>query len=689
METMSLVVLEGVGLSYGKKTIVADLGLRIADGDRIGVVGPNGSGKTTLMRLIAGQQAPDVGEVRTSRGLRIGYLPQDLVLNDERGLLAFVLESVPGRSDLEARIAAATEELEAVIAERPDSEEAMAAVERLSAMHEEQSHLDLHYTEHEALKILNGLGFRANESQRPVSELSGGWKMRAVLASLLFQRPDVLLLDEPTNHLDMPSVAWFGAFLKTHRGGFLMICHDREFLNEQITRVVSFESEGVRSYQGNYDSYQKQRAEERTILANQAKNMAKKREQTQEFIDRFRAKASKASAVQSRVRQLEKMEDVALHQDRAVIRIRFPPTKRPGNEVLRVDDVSHSFGEHRVLEHVSITVPVGERVGIIGVNGAGKTTLLKIMAGELSPSSGKVALGHNVDLGYYAQHHTDTLNGNNTVYDEVAQYGKDVGMTQVRTLLGAFLFHGDDVDKKIRVLSGGERARVALARMLIHPGNVMLMDEPTNHLDLDSSEALAEALAQYDGSVVFVSHNRSFVRRLATQIWNVEDGHVEIYPGTLDEYLERCQRLAAEGREGASAAPTAMRTEGGGKGPSSAADLRGANQVSGRSRETSRERKRREAEIRNQRSKRIGPLARRSKELEVRIAQLEEEQRERNSLLEDPAVFGDDQRRFPILASLQTAAEKIEELTARWMGVQEEIETIEAELAAEEALLDS
>jgi ATP-binding cassette subfamily F protein 3 len=654
---MSLLVFENVSLSYGKKRILSDLDLRIGAGDRIGLIGPNGSGKTSLLRIIAADQGIDQGELRRATHLRIGYLPQDLAVKGGVSLRDFVLRSVPGRAELEAQLADAEKEL-AELTAKGDEEGTLEAAARLSELHDENARFEMNFAEHEALRILAGLGFVPTDFDRDLSELSGGWKMRAVLAGLLYQRPDLLLLDEPTNHLDMPSVAWFAAFLARYRGAFILICHDREFLNEQIEKVVSFEMEGVRQYQGDYESYLEARELEREILENQSKNLARKRAQAEEFIDRFRAKASKASLVQSRIKQLEKMGDVQTHQARAKLRFTFPPATRAGADVLRLVDLEKSYGSHVVFSHVSNIVKRGDRIGIIGVNGAGKTTLLKTMAGELEATAGEVEIGHNVRIGYYAQHHAEILHADRTVYEEVSGVSKEAGVTRVRTLLGAFLFSGDDVEKKIKVLSGGERARVALAKMLIDPGNVILMDEPTNHLDLDSSEALAEALATFDGTLVFVSHNRSFVRRLATKIWDVGGGTVATYPGTLDEYLASSTERLEHAMDAEVEEPKKKATAQGDK-----------------------DRKRLEAEFRNERSRKLAPLEKRAKELEARITSLEAEQKKRSELLEDPAVYQDDAKRFALLTELQVDAAKIEELTERWGAIHEEIEQAESELA--------
>ncbi len=664
---MSLAVFENVSLAYGKKTIVDELDLRIGATDRIGLIGPNGSGKTSLLRMLAAEQAPDGGRIRLRRGLRLGYLPQDIAVASEKPLLDFVVASVEGREELARDISECEAELatleEAVKRGERSNDDLMDVVERLSDLHERATHYELHYTEHEATRILHGLGFEQTDLRRPLSELSGGWKMRAVLGALLFQKPDLLLLDEPTNHLDLPSVTWFADFLRAHDRSFILICHDREFLNEQIARVVSFEIEGVRQYAGDYEQYVRQRGEEEIILENKAKNLAREREQTERFINRFRAQATKARAVQSRVKQLEKMEEVQTFGSRRVMRFKFPPSERAPSEVLRIEGLGKRFGEHQVLSDVALHVRRGEKVGIIGKNGAGKTTLLRMIAGELEASAGKISFGYGVKHGYYAQHHAETLYAADTIYDTVAREKPDAGATRTRSVLGAFLFSGDDVDKKIGVLSGGERSRVALARLLINPGNLLLMDEPTNHLDLDSSEALADSLSGYDGSMLFVSHNRSFVRRLATRIWNVEDGRVETYPGTLDEYMDSCRRrLAGE-------QPRDAGKDKKGK-PEEQRAPRG-------DRDAEKERKRKEAELRASKNaeKRLATEVER---LEREIGELETAQATRSSQLSDPDVYADKARSQKLIDEFRDAQQKLESLQARWEKALTELEAARA-----------
>ena len=687
---MSLVVFDSLSLGFGQKTIVADLNLRIGASDRIGLIGPNGSGKTSLLRMLAGQQSYDKGSLRFARGVRVGYLAQDLVVEGGQTLANFVVNSVPGRAELDARLAeteAALHEaqagLEAAVAAGGDGEaeqeRLMELAERLADVHERVAHFDAHFTEHEALRILAGLGFVASDAGRDLGEFSGGWKMRAVLAALLFQQPDLLLLDEPTNHLDLPSVAWFAAYLKRYQRAFVLVSHDREFLNEQIGRVVSFEPEGVRQFSGNYEGYLKQRAEEEVLLENRAKNLAREREKTEQFIERFRAQATKAAAVQSRVKALEKMEEVKTFTRRQVMRFEFPPCDRAGDVVLRVEGLRKAYGDHVVLADVDLTVRRGEKIGIIGVNGAGKTTLLRAIAGELPIEAGTISFGNRVKVGYYAQHHADTLRPDRTLFEEVAAEDPAAGQTRVRSVLGAFLFSGDDVDKRVRVLSGGERARVALARLIVRPGNVMLMDEPTNHLDLDSSESLGESLKSYDGTLLFVSHNRSFVRKLATRIWDVSGGKVETYPGTLDEYMDSCRRrrdgepeAGVKGEKALQAArPTHVQVAARGK--SAAVVVTEAPKPKDR---------RREAELRNERNKVLGPLRKKVAEMEARIAGLEAAQKQRSAQLADPATYADDKLRASLLNGYQKDADTLEDLTRRWEIGVAELEQVESELAA-------
>jgi ATP-binding cassette subfamily F protein 3 len=609
--------------------------------------------------VISGEQEIDDGQVTRANGVRIGWLPQDLAIAGGRTLIDMILSSVPGRKELDARLAAAETAIEEGTRRGAMEADLLELAADVAELHERIDHFDRLFGEHEALAILAGLGFAVGDERRDLAEFSGGWKMRGVLAGLLFQRPDVLLLDEPTNHLDLPSVAWFSEFLKRWNRCFILISHDREFLNEQIGRVVSLEPEGLRSYPGNYDKYIEQRAEEETILAGRAKNLARERERLQKFVDRFRAQANKARAVQSRIKALDRMDSVETYAKRGTMRFSFPAASKPVSEVVRIEGLKKAYGSHVVFPGIDLTVRRGEKIGIIGVNGAGKTTLLRMIAGELPHDGGTIKLGNGVEVGYYAQHHADTLDLGATVYEVVQRAAPDASPNRVRSICGAFMFSGDDIDKPVKVLSGGERARVALARLCAAPGNLLLMDEPTNHLDLASADALAQSLTTFDGTLVFVSHNRSLIRTLATRIWNVEDRAVETYPGTLDEYMYS-QAL----RRGVEVGPKPeTRTT--------------------RPKEDDKARKRREAEARQKRSVRLGPLEKQVAQLEERISALEVEQKLRSAELSDPAVYDDAQRRNKLLTDYQTAADKLDELSARWESAMAELETAKAELMAE------
>ena len=676
---MSLVVLDDVTLFFGDRMIFDSVSLRLGHGDRIGLIGPNGSGKTTLLKVIAGQQEVDDGKVTRANNVRIGWLPQDLAIAGGRSLIDMILSSVPGRKELDERLAAAEVEIEQATKDgKPDEPERRSRDEKddaeaarsarlldlaadVAELHERIDHFDRFFGEHEALAILAGLGFQPGDEKRDLSEFSGGWKMRGVLAGLLFQRPDVLLLDEPTNHLDLPSVAWFSEFLKRWNRCFLLISHDREFLNEQISRVVSLELEGVRTYTGNYEKYVSQREEEETILQGRAKNLARERERLQRFVDRFRAQANKARAVQSRIKALEKMESVETYGKRGAMRFSFPSTEKSVSEVIRIEGLKKAYGSHVVFPGIDLTVRRGEKIGIIGVNGAGKTTLLRMIAGELPHDAGTIKLGSGVKVGYYAQHHAETLDMSATVYEIVQRAAPEQSPNRIRSICGAFMFSGDDIDKQAKVLSGGERARVALARLCAAPGNLLLMDEPTNHLDLASSESLAQSLTTYDGTLVFVSHNRSLIRTLATRIWNVEDRKVETYPGTLDEYLySQAQRRLGVPESEVRSPKSEVRAP----------------------KEDDKTRKRREAEERQKKSAKLGPLEKQVAQLEERIGVLEAEQKVRSAELSDPAVYDDAPRRNKLLSDFQTAQDKLEELTARWEKAMADLEAAKAELSA-------
>ncbi len=677
---MSLVAATDVSLAYGQKAVLDRATFAVGPQDRIGLVGANGTGKSSLMRILAGQLAPDSGALVFRRGARAGYLPQDVATLPDLPLADAVLATVPGRAALEERLRQA----EAALAAAGIESEQLELSQALAELHDALDHFEEHYGRRRADRILAGLGFAEDALDRPARELSGGWKMRAALAGLLLQDPELLLLDEPTNHLDVPTLEWFDAFLRGTRKALLLVSHDREFLNRQIGRVVALEPEGLREYAGDYDDYRRQREGERDRLEARARRVASRRAQLETFIERFGAKSTKARQARSKEKLLERMEDVEVLEQRATLRFAFPEAPRSGKEVLRLESVSKAFGARVVYRRLDAGVLRGERVAVIGPNGAGKSTLLRLVAGELAPDGGAVGLGHSVIAGYYAQHHFEkgepaagerrsspsvrasgTLDPDRSVLETLWDLVPDRGEAYVRGVAGSFLFSGDDVEKKVGVLSGGERARVALAKLLMVPANLLLLDEPTNHLDVDSSEALIAALREYAGTLVFVSHNRSFVNQLATLIWEVKDGGIVPFPGNLDDWWYH-QRQVASDAATRGATPLSMGSAGGGSRSEGAPA-------------SERDRRRAEAEARNVRYRTEKPLRDEIARLEERIAVLERDEREATAALADPALYEDFARAKPLIERQHAAKSELERLYAEWELAQERLAALSAD----------
>jgi len=694
---MSLLVLEHASLAFGPRSILDDVNLRLDAGEKVGLIGPNGSGKSTLLRALVGEQALDGGAVNRARGSQLGYLPQDLIEAPEGTVLGSVLGSVPGRADLGEKIQDAEEELE--LADEP--EEQMAAAAHLSDLRDRLDHFERYYGEHQAVRILKGIGFAQEDHQRPVVELSGGWKMRAALAGLLFQQPDILILDEPTNHLDLPSVLWLDRFLSEYRSALLLICHDRAFFNRHVHRLVSFEPEGVRFYRGNYDQYLELRAQEEEVLEATARHQERKIREMERFVTRFKAKATKARQAQSRAKQIARMERELEKPPERIKKLSFsfPPTERTGRDVLKLEGISKAFGERVLYRELSHNLFAGDRVAIIGANGLGKSTLLKLIAGELDADDGEISLGANVKLGYFAQHHTDQINTRRTVLEEVWRVAPGVGESRVRSICGAFLFSGDDVDKAVGVLSGGERARVLLARLLLSPGNLLLLDEPTTHLDMVASEALVDALDSYDGTMILVSHNTTLLDRLPHKIWDIRDSGVEEYLGNLSEYLDwrrRQDEAAAEAAErkargkggkgkGQGRGPKGGKGKGQRRGPKGG---QGKGQGQGKEKRTESQkekqaRKRREAKQRNELGRRTAKVRKKIEQVEAEIEALEHERGDLEPRLADPELYADADEARKVVDRHKEAGARLESLYFAWEEHQVELEEIESEFEAD------
>jgi len=535
-----MIAFSRISKQYGRQVLFVDASFQLNPGEKVGLVGPNGAGKTTLFRMIVGEETTDEGEVSVPRRLTVGYFRQDV-------------EEMAGRSVLDEAIAGSgrvgdlhheLESLNQAMADPARADEMDRILARFGEVQEEYEHLGGYALESQAREVLHGLGFDDERIDGDVGALSGGWKMRVAMARVLLGRPDVLLLDEPTNHLDIESIIWLEAFLKSLPGALLMTSHDREFMNRIVNRVAEIDGGEITVYSGNYDFYERERAireaNREAAYARQQAMLAKE----QRFIERFAAHAAKAAQVQSRVKALEKIEKIELPKKRRVVEFDFRQPPRSGDQVAVLDGLAKSYGRRVVHDGVDLTIRRGERWCVMGRNGAGKTTLLKMIAGTLPPDRGAVRIGASVKMGYFAQQALDLLDPDLTIWEQIEKDFPHESTGVLRNLLGAFQFSGDDADKKIRSLSGGEKTRLVMARMLLDPPNFLVLDEPTNHLDLATKEMLVKSLTNFEGTMIFVSHDRMFLRGLSNRVLELggesgTDTHLHVYPGSYVEYVQR------------------------------------------------------------------------------------------------------------------------------------------------------
>jgi ATPase subunit of ABC transporter with duplicated ATPase domains len=529
-----------ISKQYGRQILFVDATFQINPGEKVGLVGPNGAGKTTLFRMIVGEEAPDDGDVSVPRRLSVGYFRQDVEEMSGRSVLDEAIAGSGRLGDLHHEL----EELQHAMSDPARADDMDEILPRFGEVQEQYEHLGGYALEGQAREVLHGLGFDDERIEGDVGALSGGWKMRVAMARVLLGRPDILLMDEPTNHLDIESIIWLEEFLKSQTGVLFMTSHDRDFMNRVVHKIAEIDSGEITMYSGNYDFYERERTLRETnreaAYARQQAMLAKE----QRFIERFKTHAAKAAQVQSRIKALDKIEKIEPPKKREVVQFDFRTPPRSGDQVAVLTDIRKSYGRRVVYDGMNLTIRRGERWAVMGRNGAGKTTLLKIIVGAVPPDSGEVRLGASLKMGYFAQQSLDLLDPDLTIIEQLQQDFPREGLGVLRTLAGAFQFSGDDVDKKIRALSGGEKTRLVLARMLFDPPNFLVLDEPTNHLDLATKETLIDALGDFEGTMIFVSHDRNFLRGLANRVLELggesgTDTQPHAYPGSYVEYVQR------------------------------------------------------------------------------------------------------------------------------------------------------
>ena len=655
---------QNMTFEFGARTLIEDATWHIQPNERIGLIGYNGTGKSTLLKLLVGEYQPSKGSVERSRNTSIGYLHQDLLSFDtSNSILQVALGAFEKILQLEKEIELLGKEIEKDPSDKLGHDYA-------DKLHELET-LGGYSIHHKTEEILQGLGFANSDLQRPYNEFSGGWRMRVLLAKMILQQPDLLLLDEPTNHLDLPSIEWLEKYLQHYQGSVVIVSHDKYFLNRMVTKIVEVYQQQLHIYNGNYDFYEKEKEERITIQQRAYENQQDYIRQNERLVERFRAKASKAAMAQSLIKKLEKLDRIEEPEiERPNIKINFRVDKTPGKVLCELKDVSKSFDEIKIVEHASAEIVRDDKIALIGANGKGKSTLLRMIAGT-EKFDGYRKWGHNVEESFYAQHQLEALHLDNTVLEEMEQCGSQKTELELRTLLGCFLFSGDDIDKKIKVLSGGEKARVALAKTIISKANFLMLDEPTNHLDMHSCDLLVDALNKYEGSYILVSHDRYFISKTANKIWEIIDHEIKEFKGGYEEYVEWKER-----QEKVVGSQEAKKSNGSNKSEKSKESLKEKlveekSQIPNPKSQTS-------SSIDKQQKKELQKQQRIFQQLEERIAKLNEQKKQAEAALADPGTYANKEKFLQTETSYKNVSSELEQLNKQYEQVFEKIVELES-----------
>ena len=696
-----MLTIQNLSIQFGEKHLFKDLSAKVQPQDRIGLVGVNGAGKSTLVKIMAGVRVMDEKVVVRAKRATVGYLPQEIEAFPPGRTLYEEAESAFAEAlALQRELDEVNRQLAAI---KEDNDHCRALLTRQGELQQALETHDIFRIRPQVEKVLLGLGFSEADFGKDCHAFSGGWRMRLLLAKLLLARPDLLLLDEPTNHLDLESLTWLEDFLKSYQGALVMISHDRAFLDNICGSIWELSLGNLTTYKGNYSQYLVQKEERLTIQRAAWENQQANIQQTMRFVERFRAKSTKASQVQSRLKQLEKMDKIELEESEARVDFRFPPAPPSGRMAVEIKGLRKSYGAHAVLSDLNFALQRGEKLAVVGVNGAGKSTLVKILAGLVPADGGEIKFGHNVKVSYFGQHQAQELDPGLTAFDTVFRTATALNVTQVRSLLGAFLFRGDEADKKVAVLSGGEKSRLALAKMIATPSNLLILDEPTNHLDMTSQEVLQEAMRRYDGAIIVVSHNRHFVNAFTDKVLELSQGRGTIYEGNIDEYLDKLKRdrqqaesqartTAGKGAKAGGAAGADHGSGGGSPtggsdkaepGPAKAASSADVNRDGDTTappdpnRGKGKEARRLQAQERQRLQQLLGPLRKKVAQAEAEVEKLEQRKGELEQQLADPETYSRQEEFAKLSKEYSDLERRLERLYAQWDQAQNELEQAE------------